>query len=216
MENTIDLPETLAERIKKLLGQNLPTSVVASAVGCDPSYVSQLLEDEEFKNEVLLARAKRAEGAIARDQLWDSVENMALDKAVQMIPLVSRPNDLVRLAAMANAAKRRSAEYSGAQETGSAVVNIVLPSIAAVHFQMNAQAQVVEVDGRSTAPLATKNLATMMKERKEIRDAQGIVEVAIPKLEAPSTVERTEKKKVQSILESIGYADETVPVTKII
>lgn len=209
--------DTLQERIKKLLGNGLPGTIVASTVGCDPSYVSQLMEDEGFKNDVLVLRAGKAQGAVARDTSWDTVEQMALDKAIQMLPLVSRPNDLIRLAAFANSAKRRATEYAGAQETGASVVNIILPQAAAVHFQMNNNSQVVEIDGRSTAALPTKHLQEMMKERKLARDAAGVTTVQLPALTAPvpATVV-TERKKVESILERIGFADEAVPVPKIL
>lgn len=209
---------TLAERIKQLLGQNIPGSMVASAVGCDPSYVSQLMEDENFKREVLTLRAERAEGAVKRDNSWDNVEQMALDKATQMLPLVSRPSDLIRIAAMANAAKRRSAEYGGAGENSAPTVTLSLPASATVHLQMNIQSQVVEIDGRSLAALPTKHLVEKLKERREARNQQGeIVDVKMPQLSAPvPTVVSTERKKVESILERIGYADEPVPVPKLL
>lgn len=216
--------ETLPERIEKLLGQGFPTTVVASAVGCDPSYVSQLMEIEEFKTRVLILRAARAEKSVARDNSWDQVEDLALEKALTMLPLLSRPTDLVRLASYANSAKRRSSDYSGMGESNAPVVNIVLPKGATVHFQMNTSAQVVEVDGRSMAALPTKNLTEALRERREQRDALGTIDVAAgdvtlfkhpPTLETPTTV-KTERKKVETILEKIGFAEDTVPVPKIL
>jgi hypothetical protein len=38
------------EKIKELLGSGLSNDVVASAVGCDPSYVSQLMSNETFRD----------------------------------------------------------------------------------------------------------------------------------------------------------------------
>lgn len=206
--------DTLAMRIQKLLGCGLPTTVVASTVGCDPSYVSQLLEDDEFKSGVLLARAQQTEELVTRDKNWNAVEDLALEKALQMLPLVSRPNDLIRIATFANAAKRRAGEYTGMHESQAAVVNITLPAGASVHFQMNANSQVVEVDGRSMASLPTKHLTERLKERREAREAAGIVDVSVPKLQEKQAV-LTERKKVETILEKIGYADEAVPVPKV-
>jgi hypothetical protein len=220
MEDTLTpVADTLAERIKKLLGQGLTGSVVAAAVGCDPSYISQLLDDEDFKRDVSILRASNAEGAVKRDRSWDQVEDMALDKAIQMLPLVSRPSDLVRLAAMANAAKRRATEFAGGSENAAPVVNLVLPHAASIHFQMNANSQVVEVDGRSMAALPTKHLADKLKERRDGREAAGVIDVmpALPNVQLqPAQVVSTERKKVASILENIGYADEPVPVPKVL
>ncbi len=127
----------LQDRIKSMLGQGLSGSVVASAVGCDPSYISQLMEVEEFKNEVLTARAGKAEHSVARDEKWDKVEDMALDKALQMLPLVSRPGDLIRIGQMANAAKRRATEFANASESAAPTVQLTLPPGASIVFQMN-------------------------------------------------------------------------------
>lgn len=207
-----NIPEVadLATRIKKLLGQGMSGSVVAAAVGCEPGYISQLLEDDEFKNSVLVLRANKAEGAVVRDTRWDNIEDMALTQAERMLPLVTRPADLIRLASMANAAKRRATEFSGGSENASQVVNLTLPESASIHFHMNANSQVVEVDGRSTAALPTKNLVEMVKQKKNERDLLGNVEVVMPRI--PSA---NEKKKVESILEKIGYSEETTDVQKI-
>ena len=200
----------LADRIKTLLGQGLPGSVVASATGCDPSYISQLMEQEGFKNDVLVARAGKAEAGVARDTNWDKVEDLALERAVALLPLVSRPSELIRIAGMANAAKRRATEFANGSENASPSVTLVLPTGASILFQMNSQAQVVEVDGRSTAPLPTQHLGKMIAERRLAREGVGVVEVAVPKQLA------TERKKVATVLESIGFADEPVPVLNIL
>lgn len=203
---------TLADRIKSLLGKNLPTSMVASAVGCDPSYVSQLLEDEDFKNEVLIARAGKAEEAIKRDGSWDDIEDLALERAKMVLPHVTRPADLIRIASIANAAKRRAAELSGGNENAAPVVQLVLPESSIIHFQMNAQSQVVEVEGQSMLPLSSKNLAAQMAARKQQRQDAGVVTV---EAKTPPPQLPAERKRAVSILEQIGYADEPVPVPKV-
>jgi hypothetical protein len=83
---------------------------------------------------------------------------------------------------------------------------------------MNAQSQVVEVDGRSTSALPTKHLEDLRKERVLERQNRGVIEVPMPQLGAPvtPTAVLTERKKVESILERIGFADEAVPVQKVI
>jgi AraC-like DNA-binding protein len=203
--------ETIAERIKQLLGQGLSTSVVASAVGCDPSYVSQLLEDTEFHNEVLNLRAGKAEALVARDGSWDSIEDLALKQAEKVLPFVTRPQELIRIAAMANAAKRRATEFSSGSESAAPTVNLVLPESAVIHFNMNSNSQVIEVDGRSMQALPSKHLAARMAERKVLRDESGVQTVTLP-----SRVQQTERKKVDTILEQIGYSDEPVPVQKVL
>lgn len=218
MSDAAPIALTIAERIKELLGQGLPTNVVASAVGCEPSYVSQLMEQEDFKNAVLVARAGKAEGAVKRDNKWDEIESAALERAGSLVSLVSRPSDLIRIAAMANAAKRRSTEFANGSESASVTVNLTLPASAVVHFQMNAQAQVVEVDGQSMAPLPSKQLHEKLRERAAERNSAGVVDVKLPELSAPipTLQQQTERKRVVSILEQIGFADEAVPVPNVL
>jgi AraC-like DNA-binding protein len=205
--------ETIAERIKQLLGQGLSTSVVASAVGCDPSYVSQLLEDTEFHSEVLGLRAGKAEENVKRDGSWNEIEDLALQQAKKVLPFVTKPGDLVRIAAMANSAKRRATEFANGSESAAPTVNLVLPESAVIHFQMNQNSQVIEVDGRSMQALPSKHLVQQMAERRKDRELAGVQTV---ELVGVSRVQETERKKVVSILDQIGYADEPVPVQKVV
>jgi hypothetical protein len=201
--------ETLAERIKQLLGTGLPTGIVASTVGCDPSYISQLMENENFHDEVLHLRAGKAEKAVARDGSWDNIEELALQQAEKVLPFITRPQELIRIAAMANSAKRRATEFASGSESAAPTVTLVLPESASIHFQMNMNSQVIEVDGRSLQALPTKTLAAQLAARRENRELAGIVEVAVPRA-LPN-----ERKKVESTLEAIGYSDEAVPVQKV-
>lgn len=201
--------ETISERIKQLLGSGLSTSVVASSVGCEPSYVSQLLENDDFHNEVLALRAGKAEALVARDGNWDTIEDLALKRAADVLPFVTRPQELIRIAAMANSAKRRATDFSAGSESASSTVTLVFPESAAIHFQMNMNAQVVDVDGRSLQALPTKKLVEQLAQRRVAREEAGTVDVVVPRA-LPA-----ERKKVESILEAIGYSDEAVPVQKV-
>lgn len=178
--------------------------VVASAIGCDPSYISQLMEEDEFKTTVLVSRAKKAEGQVSRDKKWDSIEDAALAKAERMLPFVQKPGDLIRIASMANAAKRRATEFAGVSDDAAPTVVLNLPANSTVHFQMNAQSQVIAVEGRSMQALSTSKLAKMVTP-VSAEDAT-ITDMSI------SQPQQRERQKVASILEQIGYADEAVEV----
>lgn len=203
-------PADLRERIKELLGKGLSGSVVSSAVGCDPSYISQLLEQEDFREAVQVLRAKGAQGALERDGNWDDLEARTLEKLSKTIDMVYRPADLIKIAQIANSAKRTAKELSNDGGSAGAPVTLILPNVATLHFQMNAQAQVVEVEGRSLAALPTKQLQERLAERRIGREAAGVVDVPIP-----STAVLTERRKVVSVLEQIGFSDEAVPVPRV-
>lgn len=197
----------LRDRIQELLGQGLATSVVASAVGCDPSYISQLMEDIDFRESVVVSRSRKVESQVVRDNKWDAIEDAALERAQKTLPFVQKPSELIKIAALANAAKRRTAEAAGVSENAAPIVQLILPEAAAIHFQMNRESQVISVEGRSMQALPTKSLAKLVAEDTlQVEDARTVEIPAMTK----------ERKKVESILEQIGFADEPVPVPSVL
>ena len=70
----------MRDKILKLLGQGLTPQLVATAVGCEPSYVSQLLSEEAFALEVAQARCANLEEATDRDKKYDKLEDAFLQK----------------------------------------------------------------------------------------------------------------------------------------
>lgn len=213
---------TLSERIQELLGSGITASVVATTVGCDPSYISQLMENEEFSNGVAVLRAGKAEAGVRRDNKWDEIEDLALERTLQNLQFVHKPTDLVRVAMMANNAKRRAATFTGDSAAAAPTVVLNFPVAAVgsiINLQINSESQVVEVDGRSMAPLPTKHLQQMVAERRKEREAAGIVDVEIPQVGAQQPTKQLsgqERKKVVSLLEQIGGADVAVPVPKVV
>lgn len=191
----------LADRIKEMLGKGIPSSAVASAVGCDPSYVSQLMENDDFKNEVFLERAKGLEAGIVRDNNWDEIEDLALKQAKATLPFVTRPSELIRIAQLANSAKRRATEAQGIADGSSAPqVTLVFSQQAAVSLKFNSEAQVISVDGRSMQALPTNKLAGMVA---QLPSAASDIEL-LPSFVAKTPAREAEKQKVLSTLEAIG------------
>ena len=52
----IERSTTVEDKIIELLGRGYSQTVVASAVGCDDSYISQLMAKEEVRNQVATLR----------------------------------------------------------------------------------------------------------------------------------------------------------------
>lgn len=205
----LSVGNSLPDRILALLGAGLSGSVVASAVGVTPAYVSQLLEDEDFRLEVSIRRAGKAEVAMEVDSSWDSVEKLAIDKMKMLLPMINKPGDLIRIAQIANAAKRTSRELEGSEHSSAPTVSFTLPAGAQVHFQMNSESQVIQIDGRSTEALPIQQLQKRLAERKLER-------VAIAA--QPTTIQDTsgERKRVQSTLDKIGFSEEAEPVVNVL
>lgn len=139
----------MKDRILALLGNGVAPSATAAAVGCDPSYVSQLLKDDGFAAEVAELRSVSLMAATERDKRWDTLEDKLLAKLDDLIPFMVRPMEVVKALTAANAAKRRGAASDNAAQGVTNVVVLQLPPIVKQRFELNNRQEVVEVDGRT-------------------------------------------------------------------
>jgi hypothetical protein len=158
---------TLKDQIRTMLGDGVEASAISRALGCDPSYISQLMADENFAAEVTSQRVLNLTDATSRDRKLSKLEDLAIDKLEQTIQWVSKPMEAARILQIVNGTKRRGAELNGAQAQGSApTVILQLPEAARVTFTLNSNSQVVDVDGRSMAPLPSNKLMELAQARK--------------------------------------------------
>ena len=168
----------MKDRIKEMLGRGIPAVNVALAVGCDESYISQLMSDEAFAAEVSAAKAANFDRHAAQDDSLDAQEAKALEKVAQLIPFITRPGDAVRAFQILNSARRRTQNGASlAQQQPSTIVNIAIPQVARVSMLADHQKQVIEVDGR---PLITMPAKELVK-RTEEAHAQRLLTASVPK-----------------------------------
>jgi hypothetical protein len=151
-------------QLQSLLGSGVSPSAAAAAVGCDPSYVSQLLADEQFAMEVSKLRVNRLEEATQRDRKWDSLEDKLLAKLEDLLPFMVRPMEVVKALSMVNAAKRRGATASDQQAAQvNNVVVLQLPATIKQHYVVNDRHEVVEVAGRPLVTIDGQKLLQNLK-----------------------------------------------------
>lgn len=169
----------MKEKIKELLGLNIPANVVATAVGIDTSYISQLLGDEAFAAEVAQLRIANTAANAARDRKYDSIEDSLIARLEEMLEgplLFTKPNEILSAIRIINAAKRRAApaELGGASNAGN-FLSLHLPenSEFAARFVVNGKNQVVEIAGRSISTMGAKAVVAKMEELQRNRAAPG-------------------------------------------
>jgi hypothetical protein len=160
----------LKDRIKQLLGEGLNPSVVANAVGCTPGFVSQLLADENFKQDVTELRVSKLTAATGRDRRYDNVEDTLLGKLETAIPLLFRPVEILAALRIINQATRRGASADQAPVTYKTVVNLNLPEIARTKLVLNQDNQVIEIAGRAMATMP----ANVLLKQLGVEDAEQI------------------------------------------
>jgi len=133
------------DRILKLLGSGLGGEVVSATVGCDPSYISQLMADEEFRSRVLAMRIESLTADTQRDRAIDEIEDVLIKKLKAGLDFLVSTKDILRAYAVINAAKRRGAKASDTTVVNNNIVNLILPRIIVQKYTMSRTGEVMKL-----------------------------------------------------------------------
>ena len=158
------------EKALALLGQNVSPEHVALTLGVEPSRISQLLSEQEFKEEVIALKYKHLVSANERDGKYDKLEDVLIDKLEKSLGWVIKPMELVRILATINAAKRRGTSAPQAIATQNPVVSIIMPVALQQKFTLNLNNQVIQAGEQE---LVTIQSGTLMDQIQKKRAALG-------------------------------------------
>jgi hypothetical protein len=150
--------EGLKDRILAFLGAGIPAERVASAVGCEPSYISQLLADENFANEVSQRKVMQLTELTERDKRLDSLEDKVIAKvetALSSPVALLKPMEGIRALQMLNSLKRRGSGVDTNVNSGQVSVSIMLPTITLKQFTIDVNNQVIKADNESLVTIAS-------------------------------------------------------------
>lgn len=156
----------IEEKILNLLGSGVAAEQVATAVGVSPSYISQLISQEEFSTAVSELRYQALQKHNERDTSLDSLEDKILEKMHQVVPMVMRPMELVRMLQVVNGAKRRGASAPDSILQKQQVVTITLPQVVINKFVANVNNQVVQAGQQE---LITMQSGTLLEKLKNVQ-----------------------------------------------
>lgn len=159
--------DSLQDRIAKLLGQGIEAHRVASVLGCEPSYISNLLADDTFSQYVQNLKLQNLQEATARDKRYDKLEDALLDKIehdVEHNPLAFKStSEKVRNLQAINGLKRRGANadsLAGTQVTQN-IVQIMLPTMLASKFIKNANNEIVQAGNKNLLTMQSNSLQSL-------------------------------------------------------
>jgi hypothetical protein len=179
------------DKIIGYLGRGVSPLVTATSCGVTPAYVSQLLEEESVREEIALKRASLLEDALAADSTLERIEKAALKQVEAKMPFVRTAIEAVKIAATLNGMKRKAASTDQTSDALAAQqVTILLPRAASVNLKINENNQVIEVEGRTMAPLPSKALPSL---QARLAPPAAVVDV---KPLTPATVAHREKVAV--------------------
>ena len=162
------------EQVFNLLASGLPASMVASSLSISESYISQLLSNSEFRDRVSSARLSKSKNFIARDEKLELTEAKALERLSLLLPMITKPAEAAKIYQVLNNAKRTVTALPTSNSPSTQTVVLNLPKTASVSFTLShATNQVMEVDGRSMAPLPASKVKELMTDKSMVRTAQG-------------------------------------------
>lgn len=146
------------QQIKSLLKEGIPASQVALAVNVEPSYISQLMLEEEFSREVIEARYAALRSFTARDNKYDSIEDRLLLKLEEQLPLMMNPDRILRAIAIINNAKRRGVANDQPMAQATQVINLTLPTVIVNRYKTNTNNEVIDVNGEALIGMPAERL----------------------------------------------------------
>jgi hypothetical protein len=146
------------ERALALLGSGVAAESVASALGVTASYISQLLSDDHFANQVTTLRFENLQQHNQRDSTYDSLEDKLLAKLEKAIPMMYKPAEVLKAIQIVNGAKRRGQSAPEQVTNQQNIVNLVLPTVVLEQFTTNINNQVVKVGNQELLTLPSNQL----------------------------------------------------------
>lgn len=179
---------TIKDRIATLLVQGMKPRMIASIVGCDESYISQLLKNEDFVWHLEQLGVEMEEAATAapeqvreKESLYyldklAGAEHHVLDKVLTELPYLSGRD---ALAALSEVGKRRDAMQASldrakglslAQQPtspGQTIINLVLPAMVLPELTFASNREIIAIGERSVAPMPTGKLQAMLDKESE-------------------------------------------------
>lgn len=158
-------PTSVETRALELLGSGIQPESVAAALGVTPSYISQLLSDDEFSQQVTTLRYNALQKHNDRDNSYDSIEDKLLEKLDKSIPMMYKPAEILSAIKVVNAAKRRGQSAPQQITNQQNIVNLVLPTAITQNFVTNINNQVIKAGDQEL--LTIPSSALLAKAEKE-------------------------------------------------
>jgi hypothetical protein len=155
------------ERVLHLLGSGIGPEQVASACGISVSRVSQLLSDEEFAQAVAELRFENLEKHNRLDNKYDQMEDTLLDSMQNLLPMLTRPLEILRAIQVINSAKRRGISAPEQVTHQQTVVNLVMPKAIVQQFTTNINNQVIQAGAQTLETIQSGSLLKQFKPAAE-------------------------------------------------
>lgn len=190
----------------KLLGQGVSAVMVASTLGVTEGLISQFLAEPRFAEEVTRLKLAALQKQTSVDNKYLEYEDRLLDKFGKVIPLMTKPMEILKGLQVLNATKRRGLGDAGPGIQASQIVTINIPVHVNQRFVTNTQNQIVEIhdDGGSRSLVTATPQAVERLAATRLLPAPGGVENGQSNRGETSEAESASANGMPEILASFG------------
>lgn len=165
------------EKAVSLLGQGIQAERVAEALGVTASAISQLVSDPEVAERIAELRYNALEAHNVRDNKYDTLEDRLIDQLSDLLPLMTKPMEILRSIQVINAAKRRGASTPQSITGQQTHFTLVLPTVIMQKFSTNVNNQVVAIENKELLTIQSNSLLETIndtgKTTKEVARTSG-------------------------------------------
>lgn len=163
------ITSSIEEKALSLLGAGVSSDSVAAALGVTPSRISQLLSNEVFSKQVAALKYESLQKHNVRDNHYDSLEDKLLAKLEKALPLMVKPDSILKAINIINGAKRRGSDKPQAVTNQQTVVNLVLPEVITSKFAINVDNQVTKAGEQELLTMPSGNLLKRVEDAQEAK-----------------------------------------------
>ena len=171
---------SVEERALQLLGSGVQAEAVAGALGVVPSRITQLLSNKVFAASVAELRYEALQSHNKRDCRYDSLEDRLIGKLENSLPLLMKPESILKAISTINAAKRRGQSAPSQITNQQTIVNLILPAAIVSKFTTNLDNQVIKAGEQDLLTMPSGNL---LKQVEAAQEVAANIAAQTPKLE---------------------------------
>lgn len=151
-------------KVASFLAHGVGEAEIASSVGCDVSYISQLKSDPEIVAIIKDLRSQMTAEDVRFDETVETTETLALELIKQKLPFANLGQALGVFKTLNSARKRRDGPADNAANVTQVV--LVLPQAHLPKYVTNQDNEIIEVEGRTMLTATPKSLERILEEKQ--------------------------------------------------
>lgn len=188
--------------IAKSVVMGLDLDTIAASLGVEKVELEELVEDQSYKDIRLIVGAEHMQSRVDRDSGWDGIEQKALQNLAKRVERETDTDTILRIAAVANRATRRTAPPKEAILDPSQVSQRVPLTLTRRYTEkLNGAGQTIErtttqqisvLDGSAVNP-SFKEVSELLQAKAEPRTQETVIARTRTEEEEPFSLDALKK-----------------------